>query len=110
MERRHFYGRWGSCPAAPWPRLHFLTQSATLATCARQRGTATRRFPSLPQTFGEGLGKGDDVGIPFGNTRTRWNKRSVLHFNANEKVPRQTKSPRSFISREKPEVGRCECG
>lgn len=47
----------------------------------------------------------------------RRNKRNVLHLGANEKVPRRTKSPRSFISREKPRVELgvsekigCSCG
>lgn len=94
----------GSCPAAPWPG-HTFWHNRQLNVHVDQ---ALRRADSVTSTdIREGLGKGDDIGIPFGNTRARWNKRSVLHFNANEKVPRRTKSPRSFISREKPEVELC---
>lgn len=94
----------GSCPAAPWPG-HTFWHNRQLNVHVDQ---ALRRTDSVTSTdIREGLGKGDDIGIPFGNTRARWNKRSVLHFNANEKVPRRTKSPRSFISREKPEVELC---
>lgn len=89
------------------PRSHGQnTLSDTIGTLARH---CDAQIPSLPRTFGEGRGK----------SGRHWNSFRVIpgpggtkgtYFNANEKVPRQTKSPRSFISREKPEVERCECG
>lgn len=93
--------------AAPRP-CGWDTLPDTIGNDGNSTCEALRRADSVTSTdIREGLGKGDDIGIPFGNTRARWNKRSVLHFNANEKVPRRIKSPRSFISREKPEVERC---
>lgn len=75
---------------------------------ADRDGNAKAPIPSPPPpTIVGGTEKrNDDVGIPFGNARARRNKRNVLHCGANgKKVPRRTKSPRSFISREKPRVG-----
>lgn len=83
-----------------------LSDTIGNSTCTSARN-CDAQIPSLPNIRWR-TGKRDDIGIPFGNTRARRNKRNVLHFNANEKVPRQTKSPRSFISREKPEVEQCE--
>jgi len=73
--------------AAPRPRDTLLTQSANSTSTSARHCDA--QIPSLQETFSERLGKGNDVGIPFGNTWARWNKRSILHFNANEKVPRR---------------------
>ncbi|KYQ55181.1 hypothetical protein ALC60_05806 [Trachymyrmex zeteki] len=102
MERCHFYGR------RKLPRgRDTLSDIIGNSTCTSARH-CDAQIPSLQRTFGEEVGKRDSIGIPFGNTQARWNKKSVLHFNANEEVPRRTKSLRSFISREKPKVERCE--
>jgi len=68
------------------PRNTLLTQSANSTSTSARHCDA--QIPSLQETVKD-WEKGTMVGIPFGNTWARWNKRSILHFNANEKVPRR---------------------
>ncbi|EZA55385.1 hypothetical protein X777_04345, partial [Ooceraea biroi] len=69
---------------------------------------ATTTISPSPPLRGKGKRERGSGDVPFGNARLRRNKRNVLHLGANEKVARRTKSPRSFISREKPGVEWCE--